>query len=188
MDRVKKGEGFDQLADEVKKGNTGGLSEDLGWFGKGVMDPSFEKAAFALGKGETSPELVKSSFGYHIIKVDDKRTTTPGKTPPGQAKPEANAGQNFQLPGSPQGAEQNSQPKEEVKARHILVSTKEADTFEKRLVEDKMKRALEDAGLKYPVNAPDDFKVNVAGFDPNRVPSMGGGMGGHMAGPSDNKK
>lgn len=50
---------------------------DLGYFGRGVMDPAFEKAAFSLKIGETSAP-VKSSFGYHIIRVEDKK---PEKTP-----------------------------------------------------------------------------------------------------------
>lgn len=42
---------------------------ELDWFEKGVMDPEFDKAAFALAKtGELSP-VVKSQFGYHIIKL-----------------------------------------------------------------------------------------------------------------------
>lgn len=45
---------------------------DLGYFGRGVMDPAFEKAAFSLEIGETSTP-VKSSFGYHIIRVEDKK-------------------------------------------------------------------------------------------------------------------
>ena len=45
---------------------------ELGWFGKGAMDAEFEKAAFALEPNVIS-EPVKSSFGYHIIEVTDKR-------------------------------------------------------------------------------------------------------------------
>ena len=45
----------------------------LGWFGKGMMVPEFEKAAFSLAKNKISPP-VKTQFGYHLILVMDKRT------------------------------------------------------------------------------------------------------------------
>src|SRR5262245_65115491 len=78
LERVKKGESFEKIASEFSddhgsKANGG----DVGWFGKGVMDPAFEAAAFALRKGQTSSELVKSRYGYHIIRVQDRRTASP---------------------------------------------------------------------------------------------------------------
>ncbi|SHH52745.1 peptidylprolyl isomerase [Tepidibacter thalassicus] len=70
--RAKNGEDFAKLAKEysqdIGSAQNGG---DLGYFGRGVMDPNFEKAAFALKPGEIS-DIVESQFGYHIIKVEDK--------------------------------------------------------------------------------------------------------------------
>lgn len=72
--RLKKGEDFAKVAGELSKdpgsGKEGG---DLGWFAKDRMVPEFAEAAFKLDKGQLS-EPVKSQFGWHVIKVEDKRT------------------------------------------------------------------------------------------------------------------
>jgi len=57
-----------QSADPGSAGQGG----DLGWFGRGQMVPEFEAAAFALEVGETSG-IVKTEFGYHIIRLVDRR-------------------------------------------------------------------------------------------------------------------
>lgn len=50
---------------------------DLGYFKKGMMVPEFEKAAFEMKKGELSKVPVKTQFGFHVIKVEDKRNAPP---------------------------------------------------------------------------------------------------------------
>jgi peptidyl-prolyl cis-trans isomerase C len=50
---------------------------DLGYFKKGMMVPEFEAAAFAMQKGEVSKEPIKTQFGFHVIKVEDKRNAPP---------------------------------------------------------------------------------------------------------------
>jgi parvulin-like peptidyl-prolyl isomerase len=160
LDRVKKGESFEKIADEVSKDSSKGRSEDLGWFSRGRMVPEFENAAFAMKKGETSSELVKTKFGYHIIRVDDKRTSKQS-APPNLMAPAPGGASN---PGS-------NQPVEEIRARHILISTKEADEFEQRLIGEKVKKVIDESESKYPVNAPADFQVNVSGQDPKGVPA-----------------
>jgi peptidyl-prolyl cis-trans isomerase D len=73
LKQVKAGGNFADLAkkysDDPGSAKLGGT---LGWTGKGVTVPEFEKAAFALPKGGTS-DLVQTSFGFHIIHVDDKQ-------------------------------------------------------------------------------------------------------------------
>lgn len=72
--RIKKGEDFAKVAGELSKdpgsGKEGG---DLGWFTKDRMVPEFAETAFKLEKGQVS-DPVKSQFGWHVIKVEDKRT------------------------------------------------------------------------------------------------------------------
>lgn len=72
-DRVKKGEDFAKLAQELSedpsaKENSG----DLNFFAKEQMVPEFSEVAFAMKKGDIS-EPVRSQFGYHVIKVTDRK-------------------------------------------------------------------------------------------------------------------
>jgi peptidyl-prolyl cis-trans isomerase C len=67
LERLKKGEKFGGIAKAVSQCPSGKRGGDLGTFTRGKMVKEFENAAFALQKGETSA-LVKTKFGYHIIK------------------------------------------------------------------------------------------------------------------------
>ncbi len=66
--KIKAGEDFATLAKEYSDCPSGQRGGDLGDFGKGQMVPEFEAASFAQPIGEVG-ELVKTTFGYHIIKV-----------------------------------------------------------------------------------------------------------------------
>jgi parvulin-like peptidyl-prolyl isomerase len=72
--RAIEGEDFATLAAEFGEDSTKEAGGDLGWFGPGVMVPDFEQAAFALEPGNVTKTLVESPFGFHIIKVDEKRS------------------------------------------------------------------------------------------------------------------
>lgn len=78
LKRINNGEDFAKLAKE-NSDDPGSASKggDLGYFGKGEMVPKFEEAAFSLKKDEVS-EIIKSEYGYHIIKLTDKNQ---GQTP-----------------------------------------------------------------------------------------------------------
>jgi peptidyl-prolyl cis-trans isomerase C len=72
------GADFQKLANE-HTADPGGKTTggDLGYFGPGQMVPEFEKAAFALDVGTYTKQPVQSQFGWHVIKVEDKRSQQP---------------------------------------------------------------------------------------------------------------
>jgi len=71
------GADFAELAKKKSTGPSGANGGDLGYFKTGQMVPEFEQAAMALKKGETSKTPVKTQFGWHVIKVEDRRPATP---------------------------------------------------------------------------------------------------------------
>lgn len=69
----KPGANFDDMVKKYGTPLDGALSGDLGYFSRGRMMPEFEEAAFATKKGDVHPKPVKTSFGWHVLKVMDIR-------------------------------------------------------------------------------------------------------------------
>ena len=67
------GDDFAELAKNKSTGPSGPSGGDLGWFKRGQMVPPFEKAAFSLNKNEITQRPVQTQFGWHVIKIFDKR-------------------------------------------------------------------------------------------------------------------
>lgn len=72
LEELKKGASFANLAGERSLCPSKRRGGDLGFFGRGKMVREFELAAFSMKKGEISP-VVKTQFGYHVIRVTDTK-------------------------------------------------------------------------------------------------------------------
>lgn len=70
---IQNGDKFEDKAKEFSTCPSSQNGGDLGEFARGSMVPEFEKAAFNMNIGDISNEPVKSQFGYHIIKILDKK-------------------------------------------------------------------------------------------------------------------
>lgn len=72
LNRIANGESFESLARKHSKCPSGRKGGDLGYFKRGMMVKEFENVAFNLEKGAIS-RPVKTQFGFHLIKVLDKK-------------------------------------------------------------------------------------------------------------------
>ncbi|WP_236705084.1 SurA N-terminal domain-containing protein [Hymenobacter sp. AT01-02] len=75
LNKIKGGADFAAMARQYGTDGTTTTGGDLGWFQQGRMVPEFEKAVFGATSAGLLPAPVKTSFGYHIIKITAPKTT-----------------------------------------------------------------------------------------------------------------
>jgi parvulin-like peptidyl-prolyl isomerase len=139
LKRARAGEDFAKLAQEFGTDGTKDKGGDLGWFGPGQMNADFEKATYALKPGEIS-DVVQTSFGFHIIKLEGKKTETV-----------------------------DGKPKEMVHARHILIRDVNSNPFagpqssrdkaKMTLEKEKAEKVLDEIVARSHVKVPDSYSV-----------------------------
>lgn len=141
LKRARAGEDFAKLAQEFST-DPGSKEKggDLGWFGHGEMLPEFEQAAFALQPGQIS-DVVETKFGYHIIKVDERKTE-----------------------------KKDGKDQEQVHARHILIGGQASplgppqtgrDQARAAVEQEKQKKILEDIVKRSHVTVAENFQVKL---------------------------
>jgi parvulin-like peptidyl-prolyl isomerase len=159
LKRARAGEDFNKLASEFS-GDPGSKEKggDLGWFGRGAMVKPFEEAAFALQAGQIS-NVVESDFGYHIIKVEGRKTE-----------------------------KKDGKDEEQVHARHILIKSdapedqqnpygppqKPREQAKTVLSQEKRKKFIEDVVKKRNITVAENFKVVAPAQPPGMPPGMQG--------------
>ncbi|TYR30334.1 peptidylprolyl isomerase [Mesorhizobium microcysteis] len=77
IEELNGGGDFEEIAKEKSQDGAAAQGGDLGYFASGQMVPEFEQAAFAMEVGAHSTEPVQTQFGWHVIKVEDKRAKQP---------------------------------------------------------------------------------------------------------------
>jgi parvulin-like peptidyl-prolyl isomerase len=142
LKQVKAGGDFAKLAKENSDDGSKDQGGDLGWFGHGQMVKPFEEAAFALQPGQIS-EVVESQFGFHIIKVDERRTQN---GPDGKPEEQVHARHILIMKNDPQANPQGAQDERE-KARAAVEQEKE-------------KKILDEISARSNVHVAEEFAVS----------------------------
>jgi parvulin-like peptidyl-prolyl isomerase len=152
LKRARGGEDFAKLATEFS-GDPGSKDKggDLGWFGRGQMVAQFDMAAFALQPGQIS-DIVETEFGFHIIKLLERRTGT-----------------------------KDGKPEEQVHASHILIAAGAPNPFgppkaprdqaREAVEQEKEKKVLDEIVSHSHVVVADNYKVAKPPDMPSMVPN-----------------
>jgi parvulin-like peptidyl-prolyl isomerase len=160
LKRARAGEDFAKLAKEFSSDGSKDKGGDLGWFGPGDMVPEFEKAAYALKPGEIS-DIVQSQFGFHIIKLEERKT----ETQDGKPVEKLHARHILFTEGSPFGPPQS--PREKARA---AVEEEKA----KKVIDDIVARSHVQVAENYSVKMPEQQPAPQMppGFSPGTEPSL----------------